>query len=871
MFLIPIHVIGNAKMPVRQSRRLEGKFKEGDFKDMVDECDEDFSSSETEDYDDSSDDFEEDWRKKPRDKEPLTDDEASDTNELRLRRRHVRQTTRDKIQAKFDQPSRCSWEPDAQDLEDMKSAIIIPFAKKCGKVRKLKPDIPDDVMDDIGVGILPKGKNRKFVAKTPQDLEYALRKLLFVLESLTRKDFPDLLINSHLHIRQFWAFKTEHFIPPQNIIHILEEHFDYSPSLKEKMLNAYVGLLKEVCKRAGSTEGLAKFCTPVTPEEKSWSKEKMLCKGGKMQDQFISKVNNIIFLMKIDNPYGQYEGEREANHRKKVELQKEYEGRCVPNPMKVIPQWLNHHSTVEMDRKLMDYAQSKKVVSGKELEDFGTYLILLLESKGANRKDVWENLTWGEYLTGRRKKYAAHPHEPVHLNPDVDINDPEVRKNLTFGKDGNITYCRPDPWAPDPHDPLDPMKDEEKWLVLRGICVSVRFHKTGASTGDAYVWFSLLDDVRMLCYEQISRTYAESFGKAVSNDDVIFINAQFHSLAANGINFTQFCEVTDLPYLTTITFRKMMSEHAFDHKDITFRDNARFTKNHSSSTNYKFYVQDEVKKTLALTASTRYRGELSLAEECAQLSDTQVFISEDQDRRLSIAMAEMDETKLNRYLEKIKRKDSERVPTLKAVIGSAERVAILQTICAAGESEIPVTRHGNVMDLFLSGKPVVNFKCVKVILRLINMVPSEFEPRKILEDNIVSFAGLMANEEISVRKLEVLYAFKMLKCLKNMQFNKAIDHPRVIAFFGNLSEKYGLKYVMGNSALLQQVKHWLTNSNRRKKERSWSDKKRLTPSQWRAEHNLNVDKLMLRDSTNKVNSAAGKSFGILKILLKLSS
>ena len=148
------------------------------------------------------------------------------------------------------------------------------------------------------------------------------------------------------------------------------------------------------------------------------------------------------------------------------------------------------------------------------------------------------------------------------------------------------------------------------------------------------------------------------------------------------------------------------------------------------------------------------------------------------------------------------------------------------------------------MDLFLRGKPVVNFKCVKVILRLINMVPSEFEPRKILEDNIVSFAGLMANEEISVRKLEVLYAFKLLKCLQNMQFNKAIDHPRVIAFFGNLSEKYGLKCVMGNSALLQQVKHWLTNSNRRKKERSWSDKRRLTPSQWRAEHNLNVDKLM---------------------------
>ena len=493
----------------------------------------------------------------PRFSNSHTDDERDDTPAIRALRRKKQGILRSEMDKILKGVAvRNQWIPDKRDQEDLKTYITRPTMKRSKKFTTLKSYIPEDVLEEIESTEGLKPKNRRFVSKTGRDYEYAFKKLLYIWQEYLRENDPDNLSSDQmLHIRQFFEFKSRTFLDPFNLLDLLESKVR-SPNLKCKMYASYRYMLDQQYKAASDPAGKSLFCKAMTDEEKSWDADKLLAKGLKRRKDLLVDIRNVKSEMEYEKPMMKWKGEIEGNRKRKLDEEAYFEGKSLPDPSVIIPKWLNHETTKTMDRKIVQLAKDGTVVSGKMMNQITKHLIIKQDVKIGSRTEVWEKLTWGHYREGRQKGYSAFPHRQLHLHPDVDPR--KVAKNMRKGKSGERIYVREDPWKEDVNDPGDHMSDKNIYQVLKGTCCTLRFHKTGHKQ-PAYVWFSLVDDFYIRCYEEIVANYLKSKGKKMDNDTPMFIDANCVNYVKEGksVNLDEFCRICEIPSATMYLFRDL--------------------------------------------------------------------------------------------------------------------------------------------------------------------------------------------------------------------------------------------------------------------------------------------------------------------------
>ena len=105
-----------------------------------------------------------------------------------------------------------------------------------------------------------------------------------------------------------------------------------------------------------------------------------------------------------------------------------------------------------------------------------------------------------------------------------------------------------------------------------------------------------------------------------------------------------------------------------------------------------------------------------------------------------------------------------------------------------------VTSKGKPLDLFLVGEPVLGNKYVPLIARMLYHLPATWKCCKVMLDNLLTFARLMAGGEdleLTPMQLEYLWIKKLLRSLGHMRSFGNIDHPGILSIFVELCKKYG--------------------------------------------------------------------------------
>ena len=523
-------------------------------------------------------------RKEKRNRVPLTDDESDEETQIKSTRHESQRLVRSEIERRL-QGSKLDnrWVPDAQDARDLHLYIVQPMIDKCGKKNSLQSTIPAYVLDKIkDPANTEKLANdvSHLVSKTGYDYEYAFKRLMFHFEEQKKRFDPgNLSSDGRLHIRQFFQFKENTFLAPSNILDLLEKNFD-SPNLKMKAYLSYKCMLDQMYAVASGDVGKAKFKAPITEEEKSWDVSKQVEKGLKKQQRLLSEIRNVQAEMKISKPFIRWLGQRKDEQKLKEENQRMFEGLTLPDPNEIYYKWLNHQSTLEMEKKICELAKSKVIVSGNMLNRITKYLITKLSMKIGARIEVWKKATWKHFQQGRDMGPAAFPYKH-HLSSAIDANNPAVANRIMHEDSEVPLYVRANPWQKDPLDMDDEMKNDSLFQILKGTCLTIKNHKTG-SKYPFYIWLSQIDVMMLLCYEEIVHTFSSANGITLTINSPIFINpkgiffcyilyyvgqylGKSYIQGNRSLDLDEFSRIVGIPKATNVLFRKLFTRLVFDH------------------------------------------------------------------------------------------------------------------------------------------------------------------------------------------------------------------------------------------------------------------------------------------------------------------
>ena len=222
---------------------------------------------------------------------------------------------------------------------------------------------------------------RKYVSTTAYDYEKVIRRLFYVWEESLRINDPTMLSDDgKFHFRQLYAFRKHNFIEPHDIREFLDSFS--SPNIQSKMAEAYHTILTQLYLFARSTTGKAPFSKPITDDEFRMSPEELRYKGKVELNLFLQDISNTQKLLKIDKPYVKWKGERLDKRNEKMEAMYQFEGMPTnPDPKVILDKWNKHESTIKMNRRIVEAAENKEVVSPSELLSMTNHLIIMYSTK----------------------------------------------------------------------------------------------------------------------------------------------------------------------------------------------------------------------------------------------------------------------------------------------------------------------------------------------------------------------------------------------------------------------------------------------------------------------------------------------------------
>ena len=819
------------KGPVRKSRRVEAKVAKGEAPVYGEEeisGTEDISSEDSEDdydptkdknYDSDTNQSEKTIKKEKRQRGklrvdlhllPLTEDEGSDDETPRkLNKKNERELMHNQVRQPFLDNSK--WNPDEDDIKYTKKYVTREALMNSGKWKSFHSNFPLEIQEMVEAGELPTNdEDYKYVAKTGKLYQDAFKRLMGLVQKELREKNPENLDNNNLHIRQFFAINQSTFLRLPDIGDLLCQFS--SSSVKQHALESYCYLVKGVMKWASTSEEATRlFALPQSEEENLWSKIKMDYNGVKRQEAFITRQSNLLETMKIYKPHSAFKGDRAGESNVFQKAMKELENKDIPDPMVVVPKFLEHPDSRATESLLLESAEKAFIVADNELDSFGSYLFQRYVSIMGNRTDLLRNMTWQEFWLADAKGFTAYPFQKISENSNRSYtgqdNDPNayVRKNL-YGPDEN-----------DPNDMFTHNGDDPIWQAVRGIVLETDLHKTGP-TYKGYIFLGVMDTILAKAYEMVLVNYFKakfgSYWKWDSNKPIFLTSKYKPMLTTNSTpRFVEFCERAEIsPSWTVYVCRHMYVKCMYDARSALLREAEQFALAHGQKTTVRNYLGDEHKKILSCVANSYYRQQIMKEAEITKVTSELGEVSTEQIERKLESLAQTDFEIIQSAIHLEKKKDSFFKPGRNnKVIGERHRVALIEMLYEG--HKLGVSKLGSPLDL-LTDRPVANKLSFRIILRTYYSLSPTRPCIKTLRESLLAFCSLQDHEQedLDFHGIEVRWAERLISIILMLRKRSAGQRKisLINVFFQIAKETNSYKYCCGNKSIADQVLRWIT-------------------------------------------------------------
>ena len=243
-------------------------------------------------------------------------------------------------------------------------------------------------------------------------------------------------------------------------------------------------------------------------------------------------------------------------------------------------------------------------------------------------------------------------------------------------------------------------------------------------------------------------------------------------------------------------------------------------------------MTDELKKSLSLVANKWYRSELGQPEDTV-LPAHSFFLSNEQETRLRDAEKMYESIDLQEHIDDARSNVDNETPTLNKIITRSVKSALIEMIIQSGEEGRYVSSRGNPMDILFTGNPVVNNENVKLMMRMLTILP-RWDSLERVEENLLVYCRLLAAGEKTpnMRNVQVLYCRKLLESLDYLRRGKPIDQFTILSLFGRINMKHEMRYCMGSKGILNQMTHWVKTNKKRTEPRCESQPSNIGAQEW---------------------------------------
>ena len=272
------------------------------------------------------------------------------------------------------------------------------------------------------------------------------------------------------------------------------------------------------------------------------------------------------------------------------------------------------------------------------------------------------------------------------------------------------------------------------------------------------------------------------------------------------LDWSDFAIIAGVPRVTSILFRKLMSQSMVAQNDVFLEQCEEYTLCHGEKIRKEKYQEDLAKKLKAVCANQWYRSLVEPVEQRVKSSVKKVFTNPEQARRFQEDQLNLNQQQLDDIINMEQRKESLFVPTINKMISNSVRVACVKAI-SEGHSQ-HITNQGHTMDIFFTRNPIYNRACASILLRLITIMPQMNPSIVMMQNSLVTYAGLVRESALSIREIEWKWSFRMLDVLKKLKRIPHLESPSLKIIFGKNIKEHGFKYVCGNSAIMNQLSFW---------------------------------------------------------------
>ena len=239
---------------------------------------------------------------------------------------------------------------------------------------------------------------------------------------------------------------------------------------------------------------------------------------------------------------------------------------------------------------------------------------------------------------------------------------------------------------------------------------------------------------------------------------------------------SDYAMIVGLPSASSHIARKQFVEYLLSQRSLLLKEAEEYTLCHGQATAVHSYLGGGKKKALAILGSSWYQSAVGVPQQ--KIGDsTAVYASEEQVERLKDGQREVFEEDMEDMMAATCSRDKQVRMREGQVIGNMERVALIESLVES--IQYPITKQGNLMDIFMTALPVVRMKNYSILLRMIQIMPSDMDCITTLKANLIKFAQMQAGQGKSVRQVEWEWANRLVEVFMNLKKTGHIANPRL--------------------------------------------------------------------------------------------
>ena len=193
---------------------------------------------------------------------------------------------------------------------------------------------------------------------------------------------------------------------------------------------------------------------------------------------------------------------------------------------------------------------------------------------------------------------------------------------------------------------------------------------------------------------------------------------------------------------------------------------------------------------MAVLGSAWYQSAVGLQEHRIANSSS-VYASEEQAERVKEGCLEVYTEDMDDMMAATSSRDHQVRLREGQVIGNVEKIALIESLVES--IKFPITTQGNLMDLFMTALPVIRKRNYSILLRMVQIMPSDLGCIKTLKANLINFARMQAGQGKSVRQVEWEWAKRLAEIFKNLK-TQHIANPRLMKLLVDINTEFDYRY-----------------------------------------------------------------------------